>query len=213
MSIHCNDFEPIIQELLRKPLEQNKYRLKAGNGRSQTFGMVNRRCLAPDFSRQCWKRPLLYKLLLDFAEKHVTARIPWNAITLNQNYCAQPHRDKGNTGLSYLVAFGSYTGGKLKMHEGPLEGLHDISGNPIIANFSDTTHSVEPFEGNRYSLVFYTLDIFKRFKYSDVPKPCVKEVNGKWVFFRGDEAITDGLPHPLKGKIVKILEPVEISFE
>jgi len=211
MSIHSDEFAPILKELQRKSLEINKYRVKSGNGRSQTFGMVNRRCLPPDYSRQCWKRPLLYKLLLDFAAKHVT--IPWNSITLNQNYCAQPHRDKGNTGLSYLVAFGSYTGGKLKMHEGLLAGSHDICGNAIVANFSDTTHSVEPFEGERYSLVFYTLDLFKRFKYCDVPPPSVKEVDGKWIFYRGDEAITDGLPHPLKGKIVKITEPIEISFE
>lgn len=198
--IASEDFQAILEELEKRPLELNKYRIQAGSGRSQTFGLVNRRCLPPDYSRQCWKRPYLYKLLLDFAHKHVT--IPWNAITVNQSYKSAPHRDRGNIGLSYLVAFGDYTGGHLKMHEGPLEGSHDIRHSPVISNFSTTTHSVEDFEGDRYSLVFYMLDVSKRFAIQDVPPPCVKEVNGRWVFFRGEEAILLGLPHPLKGRTI-----------
>ena len=174
--IASTEFDDIIDELARQPLETNKYRKKCGEGRSQTFGIVNRRCIPPDFSRQCWKRAYLYKLLLDFADKYVT--IPYNAITVNQCYKSAPHKDKGNTGQSFLIAFGPFEGGSLKFGD----ASHNVKYTPMIADFSNTIHSVEDFTGDRYSLVFYTLDIYKRFKYSDLPSPSVKEVGGRWVF-------------------------------
>lgn len=186
--IPAEAFKDIIEELRRLPIPKNEYRKLTGSGRSQAFGVVNRRCLKPDYSRQCWLRPYLFKLLLDFAEKYV--EIPWTSITLNQNYAAGRHRDRGNIGESYLVAFGDYTGGELKMWEGDLSGCHNICRKPIVADFSKIEHSVEPFEGERYSLVFYVC----RGEYI-LPPPSVREVDGKWVFFRGEEAC-HGLPHP-----------------
>ena len=112
MMIPKTEFQAIISELQRQPLQENKYRLQSGGGKSQAFGVVNRRCLAPDYSRQCWLRPYLYKLLVDFGNKHVKD-ISWNAITVNQNYKADKHYDKHNLGPSFLVAFGDYTGGEL----------------------------------------------------------------------------------------------------
>jgi hypothetical protein len=44
-------FKDIVEELQKRPLAVNKYRDKAGVGRSQTFGLVNRRCLPVDHSR------------------------------------------------------------------------------------------------------------------------------------------------------------------
>lgn len=194
------DFAPIINELTRQPLPTNLYRNKAGPGRSQAFGVVSRRCLPPDYSRLCWQRPYLYKLLLDFGTKFVT--IPYTSITLNQNYAASKHRDKGNVGLSYLVAFGTYTGGALTIHEGDLAGTHDVK-TPLITDFSKVFHSVEPFEGQRYSLVFYTAK-----KSEGLPPPSVEQVDGSWVFKRGDE-IVKGLPHPLKGRTRPVMSKVD----
>jgi hypothetical protein len=189
-------FDPIIAELRRRPLEFNAYRDTAGEGRSQAFGLVNRRCLPPDYSRQCWKRPYLYKLLLDFGKEYV--KIPYNAITLNQNYRADKHRDKNNIGESFLVAFGSYSGGDLLIHEGDLSGNHNIWCNPLITDFSKVLHSVDVFGGERYSLVYYQLTSNRM--PTEVPPPTVVEVEGKWVFKRGDEVITKGLAHPLRGR-------------
>ena len=199
----------ISQELVRRPLEINNYRTISGNGRSQSFGLVNRRCLAPDYSRQCWKRPYLYKLLLDFGEKYV--KIPYTSITLNDNYKALKHRDKGNVGESFLVAFGDYQGGALKLWEGEREGLIDIKCKPIVLDFSKTYHSVEEFTGNRYSLVYYTLKA--RFPY-EVPAPSVR-LEGTWTFYRGEERVLNGLPHPLKGKkktFTRVIEDVIMEF-
>jgi hypothetical protein len=62
-------FVEIIKELERQPLAINEYRLKSGSGRSQAFGIVNRRNLPPDYSRNCWCRPYLYHLLLEFGKQ------------------------------------------------------------------------------------------------------------------------------------------------
>lgn len=196
MEIPPEAFDKIIQELERLPIRNNDYRVIAGKGRSQAFGIVNKRCMPPDFSRQCWKRPELYHHLLEFGKKYVT--VPYNAITVNQNYQAGKHYDKHNVGDSFLVSFGNFTGGRLLIHEGDLSGNHDIRHKPIVANFSQMLHSVEPFEGERYSLVFYNFHS-ERMK-DPLPPPSVRVENGKYVFYRGEEKIDPkvGLPHPLK---------------
>jgi len=214
LHIDHSEFADIIAELTARPLQVNEYRNKAGSGRSQTFGVVGRRCLPPDASRMNWLRPKLYHHLLEFAEKYVA--IPFNSITVNQNYRADKHRDKNNKGVSLLVGFGSYKGGDLVIHEGDLSGNHSIWCNPIIADFSKVYHSVEPFEGDRYSLVFYQYETSR-----SVPLPpfSVKKEGEKFFFYRGDEKIlrTTGLPHPLRKKnkpmIVKEEKEVTVTFE
>lgn len=186
--IPAEAFSELQEELLRRPLTVNHYRKRVGDGRSQTFGVVNRRCAPIDYSRQCWVRPYLYKLLLDFAAQYVD--ISYNAITVNQNYQAGPHYDRGNEGDSFLVAFGDYTGGELRIATGPSLGLKDIRHQPIVGNFSTTLHSVEPFQGDRFSLVFYTLR-----GTPPLPPPSVVLQEGKWRFKRGEE-VCRGLPHP-----------------
>ena len=195
MEIPKEAFDAIVQELQRRPLEINKYRLQSGTGRSQTFGLVNRRCLPPDYSRLCLLRPYLYKLLLDFGEQYVP--FSFNAITVNQGYKADKHRDKHNLGNSFLVAFGNFTGGELVIHEGDLSGTHNIQYKPIITDFSKVFHSVNDFQGERYSLVFYTLTSNRL---QPLPLPSVRKENDKFFFYRGEEKITNGLPHPLKKK-------------
>jgi hypothetical protein len=201
-TIHQDAFKEILEELEARPIAVNKYRDIAGAGRSQTFGLVNKRCQPVDYSRQCWVRPKLYYHLQQFAAKYVD--ISWTSITVNQNYRCSPHRDKGNYDESFLVAFGSYTGGDLLIHEGDLSGSHDIYCKPFKTDFSKVLHSVDHFTGNRYSLVFYKL---KATKMPKEPLPDGKVVieNGKYVFKRGDKIITvkDGLDHPLKGRTKK----------
>ena len=193
--IDPSEFADIIKELERRPIENNKYRKKSGEGRSQTFGVVNRRCLPPDYSRQNWLRPYLFKLLMDYAKKHV--KIEWNAITVNQNYRASAHRDRGNVGESYLIAFGNFDHGELEIQEGELKGLHDVKYKPLITDFSKVLHEVKEFSGNRYSLVFYMLSINKKFKSNVIPECSVEMIDGTYVFKRGGE-VCEGLPHPLR---------------
>lgn len=201
------DFDGILAELQRKPLDINHYRSSAGQGRSQAFGVVNRRSLPPDYSRQSWRRPYLYKLLLDFGKKHVA--IPWNAITVNDNYQASAHRDKGNVGESFLVAFGNYQGGCLTLHEGDLKGSHAVRHTPLITDFGATLHSVEPWTGHRCSLVFYTAARTPE----DLPQPSVEFIDGSWVFKRGG-VVCSGLPHPIKVfRLKKELETLRTAWD
>jgi hypothetical protein len=197
MEIPPSAFQEIIEELKRKPLPVNEYRNKAGSGRSQVLGVVGRRCLPPDFSRLCWLRPYLYKLLLDFGEKYVD--ISFNAVTCNQSYKADKHYDRNNVGESFLVAFGDFTGGELLIHEGDLSGNHNIRHKPIKKDFSKVLHSVSDFQGERYSLVYY---YYKNNRSIELPKPSVKEEDGVYYFYRGDVKITkeQGLYHPLRGR-------------
>lgn len=192
-------FTDILEELRKKPLQVNEYRNKAGEGRSQAFGLVNRRCLPVDYSRQCWMRPKLYYHIVEFAKKYVD--ISWTSVTVNQNYRAAPHRDKSNQGLSYLVAFGSYSGGDLIFHEGDLSGNHNVWCTPLKADFSKSLHSVDVFDGERYSLVFYTLKATRMPKQPLPPATVIGE-DGKYFFKRGDKIITPktGLEHPLRGR-------------
>ena len=190
-------FVEILKELERKPLPTNYYRKRSGQGQSQVFGVVNRRCLPPDYSRQCWMRAQLYKHILDFGAKYVTD-ISWNAITVNVNYKAAPHRDRGNVGPSFLVGCGDYEGGWLKIEEegqDPPLGSYDIRHKPLVADFSKVLHSVAPWTGHRVSLVFYQLR-----NTPPLPPPAVVHQEGKWLFKRGEEVITAGLPHPLRNR-------------
>lgn len=199
-------FFGILAELQRKPLVVNNYRIKTGAGRSQAFGVVNKRCQPIDYSRQCWLRPYLYYLLLEFGKKYVTD-ISWNAITVNQNYSAGPHYDRGNDGPSFLVAAGDYEGGALKILEGDLSGCHDIKYRPLVTDFSKCLHAVEPWTGNRVSLVFYKL----RNTPPDLPPPSVIFKDGEYRFKRGNKII-NGLPHPLRKRPVVAIEDLEIDF-
>lgn len=202
-----SEFLAIETELRRQPLEINSYRLKSGLGRTQAFGVVGRRSMAPDYSRNCWSRTYLYKLLLDFGRKHVTD-ISWNAITVNQDYQAEKHRDKHNIGNSYLVAFGNYEGGSLTIHEGDLSGDHNIRHSPIVTDFSKVYHSVNDFIGTRYSLVYYNYDLSWKGEKVVLPLPYIEYSGDKWNFFRGTELIgKEGLWHPLRGRKKAIQTP------
>lgn len=192
--IPAEEFTALYEHFSLHPIPVNKYRNVSGTGRSQTLGIVGRRCLPPDYSRMNWHRPFTLKLLKEFADKWVP--IPWNAVTINQSYKAAPHRDKNNVGPSFLVAFGNYQGGALKIHEGDRKGVWDIKHRPIIHDFSKDLHSVQDFVGHRFSLVFYWYDL----KGVELPGWDVKMINDQWRFFRGDQMITKktGLPHPLR---------------
>jgi hypothetical protein len=185
MNLCPRAFEKIIAELERRPVEYNKYRKGAGAGRSQTFGIVKKRFEPQDsmygYASNCYKRPYLYKLILDFAREY-SKQIPlFNSIQLNQNYACQPHTDKGNLGSSTVIAFGDYTGGELVMGGKAV----NVRNRFITADFSAITHSVKPIlTGNRFSMVFFTSPIAV-----ELPPPSVRLEDGKWFFYRGSEKV------------------------
>ena len=139
----------ILKEIQRRDIANNFDRMKSGTGRSQAFGVIRRWSYRPWLSRNTWMRPELWSLIQAFAARNVS--IPWDACTVNSNYLSAPHKDKGNEGNTYIVAFGDYTGGELVIN-----GLeHDIRHKPLHFCGSTELHWTKPWEGNRYSLVFY----------------------------------------------------------
>jgi hypothetical protein len=147
-----DDFAAILTDLQTRPLPVNHDRMVAGKGKSQAFGVIRRWSYRPWLSRNTWQRPELWAALQSFAQQHVT--IPWDAVQVNDNYASNPHKDKGNRGLSYIVGFGDYTGGELSV----VDTEYDIRHRGHHFNGSELLHWTQPWAGQRYSLVFFCIE-------------------------------------------------------
>lgn len=201
-------FRPLIEHLSKKNIAMNRYRKNVGDGRSQCFGLVRKRSMAPDLSRQSWLDPQLHYLLMKFALMYVP--ISFTSIQVNANFCCAQHKDKHNVGNSYIVGFGNYTGGELVL-KNPDDKEYNIRHRPLLFNGSEIEHYTKEFTGNRWTIVFFTLVAPSKFpttvKLSDYESVCV---DGVWkiAWYRPGLPTTylskkDGLPHPLKGRRVK----------
>ena len=197
------DIEEIHLYLRTHNLGVNKYRVKVGEGVSQCLGIVSKRSSPPDLSRQSWLHPRLHFLLMQFAEKYVRQHIDFTSIQVNCNYNCAPHKDTGNVGESYIVAFGNYLGGQICIEEAD----YNIELRGLLFDGSKHMHWTKQWSGDRYSIVFHTLK--PRFP---IVRPlghytAVKH-EGIWkIVYLDDEGNHqylwkgNGLPHPLKGRI------------
>ena len=196
--VHEQDLKDIRAYLSSHNLGVNNYRTRVGKGVSQCLGIVGKRCMPPNLSRMSWLHPELHHLLLVFAEKYVT--IPFTSIQVNCNYNCAPHKDTGNIGESYIIAFGPYFGGAIHVN-----GFdYDIRLRGLLFDGSQLVHSTKPWYGQRYSLVFHT--IAPRGKGGVLPSIYdFKAIldDGHWVMkdLKKDCLITpkEGMPHPLRG--------------
>jgi len=189
-----------IEKYLRTHnLGKNIYRRRVGEGVSQCLGIVGKRCLPPDLSRQSWLHPELHHLLMQFAEKHVP--ISFTSIQVNHNFPCNPHRDIGNIGESYIVGFGSYRGGSLCV-----AGMgYDIRYRGLLFDGSQLTHWTTPWTDDRFTIVFHTIAPKFRFG-STVPSinayKAVIDDTGAWKIRRESDGLLldkkSGLPHPLR---------------
>ena len=152
------EFLDLQRDLSDHPLHINPDRKTAGLGKSQAFGLIRRWAWRPYISRNTWIRPRTYQLLIDFAKKHVP--IHFDGITVNDSYQSNPHKDKGNQGISYTICFGNYTGGNLQLqgHESV-----DTRFRGFLFNGAENLHWTLPFEGRRFCLVFYSIEFPRRF--------------------------------------------------
>ena len=83
-------------------------------------------------------------------------------VTLNKNFASQKHRDKKNQGRSAIALFGPFTGGALMVQEPT--GLRRITEKDRwhFFNGARDEHWVEPFKGDRWSVVAYKQDSPKK---------------------------------------------------
>merc|ERR1712048_1037171 len=113
----------------------------------------------------------------------IPAKFVCTAINLNCNYAGRRHRDGNNEGPSVIRAFGKFTGGRLiyfhkddgktvtrdKLHKLDKKDAItcDIAKNTTVFD-GNRAHEVEPFKGERYSVVFFTARSYRTGKPKDV---------------------------------------------
>ena len=197
------DTDPIQLYLEAHNLGVNKYRVKVGKGVSQCLGIVSKRSAPPDLSRQSWLHPRLHFMLMAFGEKYVRQHIDWTSIQVNCNYVCAPHKDTGNTGESYIVAFGNFLGGQICIEDAD----YDIEKRGLLFDGSKHLHWTKQWSGIRYSIVFHTLKPrfpiarplghYAAVKIDDVWKIRYLDDNGDPQYLWKN----NGLPHPLKGRV------------
>ena len=124
------------------------------------------------------KHQWLTRLLVG-AMKAVAPDFPFSSIQINYNYASRPHVDKNNLGTSFIVGCGEYTGGELWVHDESGEDKCTLENEDVTAyyhsgkEFNGKTlqirdawtifdgtkmHYTEPFEGERYSIIYFTSD-------------------------------------------------------
>jgi hypothetical protein len=142
----------------------NRPKKSTGTGRSAPFGFIRKRpWYAPGPSDENKKWPELWDLLKQYGS---TIPVEWDAVQVNINCICGKHKDEGNIGDSYLISGGDYTGGELVV-----EGTrYNCRYNPLIFNGSEKEHWNEPFEGNKWTLVFFKTTIPRHFQHLYVDK-------------------------------------------
>ena len=81
----------------------------------------------------------------------------FTSVQMNRNFPCSRHIDGTNVGESVLVCLGEYSGGELVIEDYPEPGNNVIKTKNKIYRFNGSKyyHWVKPFEGTRYSLVFF----------------------------------------------------------
>jgi hypothetical protein len=109
----------------------------------------------------------------------------YTSININKNYAGKLHRDGNNVGPSFIKAFGDFRNGALNYWpsdngEAALEDLKEkdkmqvqIRDNLLLFD-GNRGHFVEPFQGERYSLVFFSVRTWSKVpkKELDLAKQC-----------------------------------------
>ena len=118
-----NCFEVVLEALQSVPVPEQKSRRNVRQTPDQLLhGMVIgavacRTTGAVRTSKQMRERPMLTKLLVQFATQSVDKDFAFSSIQVNKNYASALHCDLNNKGPSYIVGLGHYTGGALWTEE------------------------------------------------------------------------------------------------
>ena len=139
----------LLTELGKITIPVNSGRKNSGVGRTQVFGKISRRNLGFGEASNNKKFPRLYELLRELGDEIVPFK--YDAIQLNHNYESLPHRDKNNCGLSLIVSFGKYRGGRLFIDGRP----YSTKMHPIVFDGSALEHYNDEIHGDKYSVVYF----------------------------------------------------------
>lgn len=151
--INPDAFKGVLQELKRRTIPVNKFRINSGEGRSQCFGIVRQRNGTYTGSRLNFERPELYQELLALGRRILPPEFSYTSIQLNVDYKTEPHYDKGNQEESAIIAFGEFERGELVINDVEIS----IKNRLVFFDGSLWLHWTKEFEGNRVSVVFFTV--------------------------------------------------------
>lgn len=138
----------------RNGLKNNKRRMNVSGAIPQTavIGRVKYiKAKKVDDSLFTKQYPEVVSYLKELATKYFPD-LEYSHIQINKNFQTLPHKDTNNINDSVIFSVGDFTGGELGLET---EGLVDIRGKPFRFNGSKITHWTEPFEGTRYSLIYF----------------------------------------------------------
>jgi len=124
----------------------------AGKGEKAGYRkLISEKTKSPKFNK-IYNESINYMNLYD-------KKFKYTSIQYNKNNQCQKHLDKNNIGESMIVGLGDYTGGELIIYDedGNNPVKHDIRYKPLKFNGSIYPHETAPFEGERYTLVFYSI--------------------------------------------------------
>jgi len=155
---------------------------------SDTMGLLRDRCGDIHLT----KATRAYPEVVNILSRWLTDRLPaseakdftWTSFNVNKNYAAKIHRDGNNFGPSMISAFGDFTGGNLNYYphddcQIKVEKLEETTahkakkldlGKGLCLFNGNSAHSVDPFEGNRFSIVYFTLGCHAKMKDADRQK-------------------------------------------
>ena len=129
---------------------QNKRRMNISDGEVRQYGKYGKWYLV----KGLWSNPVKNGRMLELVQE----MLPGANITelcLNRQVVCKPHRDKANTGASYALFLGEFTGGALVLEDGARFEQRGQWMGPILG--SELIHWNEPItDGIKYSVIAYS---------------------------------------------------------
>jgi len=194
---HWGFSENIARLNVMQPGQKYVYSDTIGAIRARSFGFHP----TPPTRRYPFFVKLINKWLADNKPPGLSAKFVNTALNLNCNYNGRRHRDQNNEGISVIRAFGKFKGGKLrywakdvKKPRPKVDTLNikdatafDLAKETVVFD-GNRAHEVDPFEGQRYSVVFFTAGGYAKAKAKDVQ-------------FLQNEC---GFPFPTPGDVAKL---------
>ncbi len=99
--------------------------------------------------------PELGNIIQQLVDLHCPEPFTVDQLQINKNWWSPPHKDSGNVGESWIVGFGDYEGGATVVEYENEDVEYDIKYTFTKFDGSKYTHYTSPFDGKRYSIVFY----------------------------------------------------------
>jgi len=105
--------------------------------------------------------PEIEKLL-----REISGDFEWTIAQINKNVLTKRHLDKKNSGETMTLTLGNFTGGRLGTEggNGTEGGMIDNYKKPYKFDGSKVVHWTEPFDGERYCIIYYNHEVRLREK-------------------------------------------------